>query len=216
MKKMYLSLAGILLLAGFSACTNNTDSTTTAVDSSSSTMKSGDTSTAGTSRMNADSSATTGGNMNSTSYSNAKLNKEDSTFVMKAAMGGMEEVQGGQAAQQNGQNDRVKNFGQMMVNDHGKANQELMSLASAKGITIPTTLPTDKQKMVDQMKGMQGASFDKHYMGMMVTDHKKDVAEFEKEAKSANDPDLKAWAAKTLPVLKTHLDSAQAINGSIK
>jgi putative membrane protein len=135
---------------------------------------------------------------------------------MKAAMGGMMEVQGGQTAQQNAQNDRVKNFGQMMVTDHGQANQELMSLVSNKGMNIPNTLPADKQKMLDQMKNTKGTAFDKHYMGMMLSDHKKDVAEFKEEANKAKDPDLKAWVNKTLPVLQRHLDSAQAINGNIK
>jgi len=124
------------------------------------------------------------------------------------------EVNAGNAAQSNAVGSRVKAFGAMMVSDHSKANSELMSLASAKGITLPSALPADEQKHVDAMSKMKGKEFDSHYMSMMLTDHKKDVAEFEKEASSATDPDLKAWAAKTLPTLKAHLDSAQAISKS--
>lgn len=207
MKKLSFPLAGFFVLACCFACSNNTDTTTT-TDSTSVTT--GDTSNA----MN--NAATDTMAANNMSYSSTKLNAADSTFVMKAAMGNMMEVQGGQVAQQNAQNERVKNFGTMMVNDHGKANQELMSLASAKGLNIPNMLPQDKQKEIDQMRSMNGAAFDKHYMGMMVTDHKKDVAEYEKLSGSASDADLKNYITKTLPVLKTHLDSAQAINTAIK
>lgn len=129
-------------------------------------------------------------------------------------MGGMEEVEGGNIAQQNGMNPRVKDFGSMMVRDHSKANDELKSLASTKGLTLPSALPADKMKHLDGMRKMTGKSFDSHYISMMVNDHKTDIAEFEKASKDAKDPDLKAWAAKTLPTLKTHLDSAQAINKS--
>lgn len=211
MKKSYLAVAGFILVAGVTACGNNSDSdksatTTTTTDSS--TMTTGDTSNAS---MN-----TAAPTNNNTNYSSAKLNAADSTFVMKAAIGGMTEVQGGQTAQQSAQNDRVKNFGQMMVNDHSKANQQLQSLAAAKGLTLPADLPASKQKMLTTMKSMQGAAFDKHYMGMMVDDHQEDVADFEKQANSASDPDVRSFASQTLPVLKKHLDSAKAINSAIK
>ena len=173
-------------------------------------MTTGDTSNAS---MN---TAAPGNNNPTPNYSSAKLNAADSTFVMKAAVGGMTEVQGGQTAQQSAQNDRVKNFGQMMVNDHSKANQQLQSLAAAKGLTLPADLPADKQKMLTQMKSTQGAAFDKHYMSMMVEDHQKDVADFEKQSNSASDPDVRSFASQTLPGLKIDLDSAKAINCAIK
>lgn len=122
------------------------------------------------------------------------------------------EVEAGRIAQQNAQSDRVKGFGSMMERDHSAANQELTSLASRHGITIPTTLPADMQKHLDDMRNMKGKAFDQHYMSMMLSDHKKDIGEFEKESNSGKDADLKSWASKTLPVLRTHLDSAQAIN----
>ena len=209
MKKSYLAVAGFILVTGVTACGNNSDSdtSTTTTTTDSSTMTAGDTSNA---------SMNTGAAGSNTTYSSAKLNAADSTFVMKAAIGGMTEVQGGQTAQQSAQNDRVKNFGQMMVNDHSKANQQLQSLAAAKGMTLPADLPADKQKMLTQMKSMQGAAFDKHYMSMMVDDHQEDVADFEKQANSASDPDVRSFASQTLPVLKMHLDSAKAINSAIK
>jgi putative membrane protein len=99
-----------------------------------------------------------------------------------------------------------------MVNDHSKANSELMSLTSGRGVTLPTALPADKQKHLDDMRKMTGKAFDKHYMDMMVNDHKKTIADFEKEASAGSDADLKTFATKTLPTLQKHRDSAVAIN----
>lgn len=166
-----------------------------------------------------DTSNMTNANSSTTSTSTttgARLVGPDSTFVMKAAMGGMMEVEAGNLAQQNASSDRVKAFAMMMVNDHSRANQELMSFASGRGMTLPTTLPDDMRKHMDAMKAMQGKAFDRHYMDMMVNDHKKTIADFEKESSGGNDTDLKAWAAKTLPTLQAHRDSALAVQKTLK
>ena len=139
------------------------------------------------------------------------LSKDDSSFVMEAAVGGLMEVQSGQLAQQNGMSQRVKDFGAMMVRDHEKANQELMSLASGAGMSLPTALPADKQKHMDEMKNMKGKAFDNHYASMMVNDHQKTIDLFEKQASGGTNPQLKTWASNTLPTLKAHMDSAQAL-----
>jgi putative membrane protein len=194
MKKTLFSLAICLSAAAIWSCNNSGDTTSTADSSSTAT---------GTDTMStAD---------NNTTVNTAPLSKDDSAFVMEAAIGGLMEVQAGQIAQQNAQNQRVKDFGGMMVTDHSKANDELKSYASGHGITLPTELPADKQKHIDAMKNMKGAAFDKHYISMMLDDHKEDVGKFQKQSTSANDAQLKTWAANTLPVLQKHLDSVQAI-----
>jgi putative membrane protein len=149
------------------------------------------------------------------SMAGSKLGSTDHKFVMEAAMGGMEEVQLGQLAAQKASDPDVKNFGQHMVDDHSKANTQLMQLASQKGVTPPTTLPADKQKDMDKLNSLSGAAFDKAYMSMMVKDHKKDVAEFQKESKSGKDSDLKSFASTTLPTLENHLKMAQDINSRL-
>jgi putative membrane protein len=215
MKKNYLSLIACVLATAIWSCGSNNNTSGSNADSTGTTTT-GETpgsnpgGTGATDSSNA--SATSGGSAtNSTAATNMKLGKEDSTFVMKAAVGGMEEVELGNLAQQTATNQRVKDFGAMMVRDHSKANDELKSLASSRGITLPASLPPDKQKMVDNMKKMTGKSFDSHYVTMMVQDHQKDVSEFKKESTAGKDNDVKNWAAKTLPVLQTHLDSIQAI-----
>ena len=202
MKKIQLAFAALTFAFGFTACSNHgSGSTSSDSNTATTTTTTTDTSTA------ASTGATT-----TTTASKTPLNAADSSFVMRAAAGGMMEVEAGNLAQQNAQSDRVKAFGSMMVKDHSAANQELTSLASGRGITLPAELPADMKKHVDMMRNMKGKQFDTHYMSMMLSDHKKDVAEFEKQSNSANDADLKAWASKTLPTLKMHLDSAQAIN----
>jgi len=150
-----------------------------------------------------------------TTTSTSKLSATDHKFVMEAAVGGMEEVQLGQLAAQKAMDPEVKNFGQHMVDDHSKANTQLMQLASQKGLTPPTTLPADKQKDMDKLNSLSGAAFDKAYIDMMVKDHKKDVAEFQKQAKNGKDADLKSFAATTLPTLQNHLKMVQDIHSKM-
>ncbi len=139
------------------------------------------------------------------------LNSSDSTFVMKAAMGGMMEVEAGKIAEQNALGKRVKDFGSMMVKDHGRANAELKSLAAAKGLMLPDSLSGTMRSHVEAMRKMTGKALDNHYIKMMQDDHRKDISEFTKAANSATDADLRNWAAKILPTLQMHKDSVDAI-----
>jgi putative membrane protein len=142
------------------------------------------------------------------------LNSKDHDFVMEAAMGGMLEVELGRVAAQKGTSDAVKQFGQRMVDDHSKANTELMTLAQSKGITLPTALDEKHQNELTKLSAMTGAEFDRAYSKLMLSDHKKDVSEFEKQSTRGTDPDLKAFAASTLPTLQEHLQLAKALPGN--
>lgn len=144
------------------------------------------------------------------------LDEDTRTFMTKAAGGGILEVELGQLAQQNAGSERVKNFGQMMVTEHTQANNDLKAVAGQKNVTLPETIPAEHQHHKDDLSRKKGAAFDKAYMKMMVDDHKKDIDEFEKASKNATDPDVKNFATQKLPVLRKHLDSAQAINKTLK
>jgi putative membrane protein len=139
----------------------------------------------------------------------------DETFVIKAAHGGMAEVDLGKLAVEKASSDDVKKFGQRMIDDHGKANEELKMLAQNKHITLPTDLDPHAKAMHDRLAKLSGPAFDRAYMQAMVIDHKKDVNEFRMEAKSGKDPDIKGWAAKTLPTLEEHLRLAQSTNSAV-
>ena len=152
------------------------------------------------------------GGSTTTMNTGTPLTGKDSTFAMEAASGGMMEVEAGNIAQQNASNERVKAFAAMMVRDHSKANQELKALATSRGMMLPDSMMKKHRNHIQMMQKMSGKALDRHYMNMMVTDHREDVSKFENASKNAMDADLKAWAGKTLPVLMMHRDSATAIN----
>jgi len=153
-----------------------------------------------------------------TSGSMAQLSTADQKFVTEAAQGGMEEVELGKLAVSNAANADVKTFGQRMVDDHGKANDQLKQVAQTKGVALPTDVNKSQRKDIDKLSKLTGADFDRTYMRMMVSDHKKDVSEFKKESKSGQDTDVKSFASTTLPTLEDHLkmalDTASKVSGS--
>jgi putative membrane protein len=138
----------------------------------------------------------------------------DHQFVMEAARGGLAEVELGKLASEKAQSEQVKQFGQRMEKDHGKANDELKSLAQQKNITLPTALDSKHKGTIDRLSKLSGAQFDRAYMQEMLQDHRKDVTDFRKESQSGKDPDVKAWAAKTLPTLEEHLRIAQSTSSA--
>jgi putative membrane protein len=142
--------------------------------------------------------------------------EEDSKFSVEAASGGMAEVQLGELAQQKAASQKVKDFGKMMVRDHSKANDELKAIAMKKNITLPPAPGEDHMDHIKKLSEKSGKEFDKDYVDMMVDDHKTDIDKFEKCSKDAKDADLKAFAAKTLPVLKEHLAAIKKIQDGMK
>jgi len=145
-----------------------------------------------------------------------RLAAADNTFVTKAAEGGMAEVKLGDLAKDKASDAAVKSFGQQMVDDHTKANDELKSLASSKGITLPSDVNAKQQAEYDRLSKLSGAEFDKAYMRLMVSDHRTDVAEFRRESEHGADADVKAFAAKTLPTLEHHLQMAESTDAKVK
>lgn len=135
----------------------------------------------------------------------------DQHFVMEAYEGGRAEVALGQLATEKASNAKVKEFGQRMVTDHGKANDELKTLAESKNITLPTKLNAKNQALKDRLSKLSGSAFDHAYITDMARDHQADSIVFHKEATSGQDADIKAWAAKTGTVVDEHLKMAQQI-----
>jgi putative membrane protein len=142
--------------------------------------------------------------------------KPDAEYAVMAANGGMLEVELGKLAQTKATSPKVVEFAKMMVEDHSKANKELMEIAGAKFITLPAILDNKKQKDYDDFAKMDKKDFDKAYTDYMVKDHKEDIDEFKKEAQDGKDPELKAFAAKHVPILEHHLQMAQQANEAVK
>jgi putative membrane protein len=139
----------------------------------------------------------------------------DEKFVREAAEGGMAEVKLGQLAQEKGQSEEVKKFGQRMVQDHSKANDELKQIGSQEGINLPTDVSRTDAEKYDKLAKMSGPEFDRMYAQEMVKDHEKDVSEFKKATTSAQKPALKQFAQRTLPTLQSHLQEAKQMNAQV-
>jgi putative membrane protein len=134
----------------------------------------------------------------------------DQKFIKDAIEGNLAEVKMGQLAQQNGASQGVKDFGQMLVTDHGQANTKAQSVAQSLNVTPPTEPNAKQKKDYDKMSKLNGAAFDKAFAQHMVMDHKKDIAAFQKETKSKNQT-AAAFAKETLPTLQKHLQTAQSL-----
>ena len=145
------------------------------------------------------------------SKASAGVTVADSTFVKKAASGGIAEVELGQLALQKASSPDVKQFAQRMVNDHTKANGQLKQVAADEHIRLPQSMSAKDKATKDTLANLSGDDFDRAYMKDMVQDHRHDVAEFERESKSAQDPAVKSFAMQTLPTLRDHLKEAERI-----
>ncbi|MBL7696856.1 MAG: DUF4142 domain-containing protein [Chitinophagaceae bacterium] len=144
------------------------------------------------------------------------VSEQDSKFAVEAASGGMLEVQLGKLAQQKASSQKVKDFGALMVRDHTNANDELKALAIKKNITLPPAPGEEHMNHIKELTDKSGKEFDKDYIDMMVSDHEEDVKKFEDCSQNGNDAELKAFAAKTLPTLREHLNAVKKIQESLK
>ncbi|GAB3853545.1 hypothetical protein GCM10028822_22430 [Hymenobacter terrigena] len=140
----------------------------------------------------------------------------DSEFMTKAASGGMLEVELGKQVAARAVTPEAKKFAEKMVSDHTKGNAELMALAAKKNITLPTALGDDHQKVLKDVVEEKGVKMDKEYMKEMLKDHQEDVKEYTDASIKASDPDIKAFAAKTLPMLKMHLDMVTKMRPTVE
>ena len=146
---------------------------------------------------------------------NLAVDKSDSDFAVDAANGNCTEIELGELAIKNGKSKKVKNFGAMMVKDRGKANAKLMILSKDKNLNLSSKPNAESQKMIDDLSKKTGDEFDKAYISSMIADHKEDVQKFGDATNRLQDPDLKNYAIKTLPVLQKHLDAINAIHDSM-
>ena len=193
MKNSKLLFVMAIAASSFQACksgktTSTSDSTTTKTDSTS---------------------------VSATKTDTAKV-VADTMFASKAAIGGMAEVALGKLALTKTSSAKIKDFANMMVTDHGKANAELASIAKGKNITLPATVDAGHQVKMDSLSKLSGKDFDKAYVAAMIEGHQKTLALMQSEASSGSDADFKAFAAKTAPTVQMHLDAINKINGDMK
>src|SRR6266550_1569589 len=167
-------------------------------------------STSGTETTGTTSTTSTGSSGGTTS----SFNTADKEFFIAAAQANLAEINLGQMARDKATGTAVKTFAERMISDHGQANEELKQLALTKGVALPAVVDKDHAKSSDGLSKKVGRDFDKSYMEQMIRDHEAAVAKFQAASENASDPDLKAWAARTLPTLQNHLTMAKQIAAS--
>lgn len=144
----------------------------------------------------------------------AFADESDEDFVEMAASGGMMEVELGRHASQHAADPSVRQFGQRMVMDHGKANQELKSVAERQGLRVPAEMQEKHREMVEKLTKLRGGELDRAYMEAMVEDHEEDVEKFREQAEEP-ESEVDRWAAKTVPTLEAHLQQARSIHQTV-
>ena len=145
-----------------------------------------------------------------------KVSDMDQQFLQQAARAGTAEVKLGAMAEERAASPEVPHFGQRMVTDHTKANQELMALAQAKELPVSAEMDAQHQETAETLSQNQGSDFDSEFMRHMVKDHEKAVQLFSTASQESKDADIKAFAAKTLPTLQEHLQMARQLAQQLK
>ncbi|WP_257657599.1 DUF4142 domain-containing protein [Parapedobacter lycopersici] len=145
----------------------------------------------------------------------ATVKMEDSEFAVKAADASLAEVQLGKLALERTTDQRIKDYAQLMIDDHNKANDELMTIAANKNITLPPVPSEDHAANMRDLQQKSGTDFDQAYLDRMVRDHNNAVSLFEDASKGTADPDLKNFAAKALPTLQMHHEKAKELRDSL-
>lgn len=134
----------------------------------------------------------------------ADPNRSDMRFMREAARGGMAEVKLGQLALDRGASERVRHFGQRMIDDHSKANDRLKDIASRERVDLPTDIGAKNQALYDRLSSLHGAAFDAAYIRNMKMDHAEDIAAFRSEKNGGHDRAVRRFASETLPIVQEH------------
>ena len=137
--------------------------------------------------------------------------KDSTRFAAMAAQGGMAEVELGKLAIERAADPSDREFGERMVEDHARANTQLKATAARQNLSLPSDLNSEQKNIKEKLSKLSGPEFDKEYMADMLKDHEADVRDFQKQASEGADPDIKAFAAKTLPTLEAHLQLARDV-----
>ncbi|CAG9181103.1 DUF4142 domain-containing protein [Cupriavidus respiraculi] len=146
----------------------------------------------------------------------SQLNRTDRSFLENAAQGGLAEVEASKLAEQKASSADVKSFAAQMIKDHTKVNDELKQLASTKGYTPPTEPSVMQRTEMKALSVLDGEKFDKMYSSRIgVAAHEATLKQFREAAQRAQDPDVKAFAAKHVPDLEHHLQMARDLNKKV-
>jgi len=137
------------------------------------------------------------------------LNSADRQFVEKVSGDNLAEIKMAKLALQKSQNPDVKNYAQMIIDDHEKANQQLRTIAQDQNLAMNKQLSGEETAQYDRLSNLSGKQFDDAYMSMMVKEHTKDIQKFQQAQSQLTNPQLQQYVQTTLPVLEKHKSHAQ-------
>jgi putative membrane protein len=143
------------------------------------------------------------------------LQAVDKTFATNAGYANAAEVDLGQLAATRGTTEGVRMYGQMMVNEHTTAQNELKGIVNGRGVTLPTTPDQEHQQLKQQLMSLNGMAFDSAYIHNQVIDHQKTQTLFQNEQTGGKDQRLKNYATKYLPHIQMHLQKADSIKNAM-
>ena len=237
-RQHFLGLAGIAVSVtlALSACNRQDDASSQAANSANTPLQdsamvaandsaasaanpTGDTSLLGNPNDTLNNDPTAAGTPTSPSPTAASmaLNDTEKKFMSEAAIAGQYELALAQLAAAQASDSSVKSYATMLVSDHSMANQKLQQLAQRRNVVLPTTLPADKQAVIDRLSKLNGADFDRQFVQTVgLHDHKTDIGLFEKATREAKDSEVREFASSTLPTLRSHLSAAQNLPASVK
>jgi len=135
----------------------------------------------------------------------------DQDFITLAAQTDMAEAHLGQLAADNASSQAVKDYAQMLVTDHTKDYDQVSALARKAGLNVPTALDPNHIKKIAPFEKLKGRAFDRRFAHEMVTGHETAIAAYDKASQDGQNPDLKAYAKQTLPVLEKHKNEAEQL-----
>jgi putative membrane protein len=153
--------------------------------------------------------------MSSSHGAGLMVGQTDQQFIIKAAQGGLMEVEAARLAQEKATSNEIKEYARKLEQDHSKANEQLKKIAAQKNVDLPTDMGHHRA-MLDKVRAASGDQFDKQWMKMQVQHHKKDVSDFQKHTNRAMDSDVRSFASATLPTLQEHLRQAQELESSTR
>ncbi len=135
-------------------------------------------------------------------------------FVTEAASSDMFEIEASKLALERSQDTATRSFAQQMITDHTKTSEELKAMITSGKIkaTVPASMTSGQQNMLDDLKKVKGDDFAKLYHSEQEDTHEDAVDLFKRYSDGGENADLKAWAAKTRPALEHHLMMAKDLN----
>ena len=147
---------------------------------------------------------------------NRALTDADRNFLKKNEMDNIKQQNLARAVLEKSKNSDVRDYAQMLADDHTKALDDLVDLMNKKGMAQPKALPEAKHEALSKLNNLSGPAFDREFVNLMLEDHERTIAEFRQQESMTQDKDVKDYVRHMRPALEKHLRKAHEIAGKLK